>query len=98
MDIQTAYGICRHVDIDHLVTYGCNDSSTSTFIFTDYIIDNKYSYLLFGFEVLHDRNNEFRFFVEEGSEDGSADTYKAEISRTDQEEIKKIYAEYISRQ
>lgn len=49
MEIQTPYGICKNVDIEHLEVY--NDE-TNCYRFSDYIINNgENSYLLFGFEV-----------------------------------------------
>jgi hypothetical protein len=99
MEVQTLYGICKNVDIDHLKEYGGVRSDTASFMFSDFIIkatDDGY-YLFFGFEVWRDKGDEFHFFVEEGFTDGSADTYDAGISRADAEEIKKIYYEYMSR-
>ena len=94
MVVQTQYGLCQNVDLEHLKEY----AGEGSYMFSDYIVDNgDKGYLLFGFEVWEDDNNSFHFFVEEGFEDGSAETYKTEISKADQEEIKKIYYEYIKR-
>lgn len=99
MDIQTAYGICKNVDYEHMKEYmGGLRSDTACFYFTDFILSvDENVYLLFGYEVWRDKDDEFHFFVEEGFEDGSAETYKAEISKADQEYIKKLYYEYLKK-
>ncbi len=89
MTIQTKFGPCRNVDLDHLMVYG-----EDSYIFSDYIVDGMSGcYQLFGFEY-HEDDDTFHFFVEEGFEDGSAETYDAEISKEDQEYIKNLYKEY----
>ena len=95
MDVQTRYGICKNVDLDHLKEYhgkGC-------YLFTNYIVDNNNgSYLLFGFEIWEneeDENKKFHFFEEEWFEDGSSDMYPAEISTFDRDYIKNLYYEFI---
>lgn len=99
MDIQTAYGICKNVDYEHMVEYlGGLQPDTACFSFTDYILSvNENVYLLFGYEVWRDKGDEFHFFVEEGFENGESDTYDAEISKADQEYIKKLYYEYLKK-
>ena len=99
MSVQTQYGVCNNVDINHIKEYQCGISEyTDCFCFTDYISNkSENEYLLFGFEVWKNKANEFHFFVEEGFKEGSSQTYDAEISVADREEIKKIYYEYIQR-
>ena len=99
MDIQTNYGICKNVDYEHMVEYlGGLQPDTACFSFTDFILSvNENVYLLFGYEVWRDKDDEFHFFVEEGFENGEAQTYKAEISKADQEYIKKLYYEYLKK-
>ena len=97
MNIQTEFGICKNVDFEHLKEY----AGYGSYMFSDYILDNDNgSYLLFGFEVHEDEedeNNKFHFFVEEGCEDGSAESYSTELSKVDIEFIKHLYYEYIKR-
>ena len=97
MDIQTNYGICKNVDYEHMEEYmGGLQPDTACFCFMDFILNvNENVYPLFGYEVWRDKGDEFHFFVEEGFENGEAETYDAEISKTDQEYIKKLYYEYV---
>lgn len=98
MDIKTTFGICKNVDLDHMKLYGLNDEDTVCFCFDDYIEQhNEDEYLLFFFELHKDENNKFYFFVEEGLAGGEANIYDADISKEDQEYIKKLYYEYIRR-
>lgn len=97
MDIQTNYGICRNVDIDHMREYlGGIQDDTACFIFTNAILQvDEDEYLIFGFEVWRGEKDKFKFFVEEGFHGGEAQTYDAGISRAAQEYIKKLYYTYI---
>ena len=99
MEIQTDYGRCPNVDLEHMKEYlGGISEDTACFCFTDYIVsvdDNVY--LLFGFEVHRDQNDTFHFFVEEGFENGSATTYDAGVNVIDQNAIKELYYEYMRR-
>ena len=97
MNITTNYGICKNVDIDHMQEYlGGIGTDTDCFMFSDLIVNPKPGvYLLFGFEVWKDKENEFHFFVEEGYEDGSSETRDAGIDKASQEYIKKLYYQYL---
>lgn len=100
MVVQTQYGLCNNVDLEHMKPYlGGIGGDTDCICFTDYILDvpDSEAYLLFYFEVWKDKGDEFHFLVEEGFEDGSAETYTTELSKGDQEEIKKLYYEFIKR-
>ena len=99
MEVQTLYGICNNVDLEHMKEYlsGVTDD-TACFYFTDFIVSvDENVYLLFGFEVWRDKGDEFHFFVEEGFDDGSSETRDAGINLADAEVIKKMYYEYMSR-
>lgn len=99
MDIQTDYGICKNVDLDHMEEYlGGIRSDTACIKFTDPILSvSDDVYLLFFFEVHRDEGDTFHFGVEEGFKGGEATTYKANISKSDEEYIKKLYYEFIKR-
>lgn len=99
MDVQTDYGICKNVDLEHMTEYlGGVSSDTACIMFTDYILNvSEDVYLLFFFEVWRDKGDEFHFLVEEGFKGGEAQTYAANISKSDEEYIKKLYYEFMEK-
>ena len=96
MEVMTEYGLCTNVDVDHMVEYNSDPGTTDCFVFSEHIVDNPDgSYLMFGFEVWKDKDDEFHFFVEEGLKNGCAETHDTELCLIDKAEIKKMYYEYI---
>ena len=85
MTICTKYGTVNDIDLEHLTDY----MGDGSYMFTS--PDNS---LLFGFEIWEDDNNSFHFFVEEGFEDGSADTYSVKIAKHEEEYIKELYRKF----
>ena len=77
MDIQTAYGICKNVDYEHMEEYmGGLQSDTACFYFKDFILSvDENVYLLFFFGVWRDKEDEFYFLGEGGVKKGRSRIY-----------------------
>lgn len=93
MEVRTKYGVCKNVDLEHMLPYGIIDDETDCFMFKDYISENDDgSYRMLYFEVWKSKNGDsFHFYVEENKGDGSSISYGAGLSEEDKNYIVQMY-------
>lgn len=88
MNIKTIYGVVNEEQIE-IKPYGCG-SYTVCYIKTHQQGD----YYLLGFDAPMDDDNVWRFWIESGFKDGSAETDIADITDAEKKFIKSLYQKY----
>ena len=88
MDIKTKFGVAKDVKIE---SYGQEDGET---YILGYINQDGDEYDLLGFDAPIPDDPKWRFWVESGDKDGSAETNDAGITEDDKAVIRQMYEEY----